>query len=251
MIPYISQPTFSIGSVEFHLFGLLATIGLVLGVVFLFLRAKKLGIGDDIQLVLGWGIPVGFLFCIILTTVFYFPERISERGISAFFDLRGGMSSFGVFFGGGLAAWIYFRIRNIPYGRHSDILLQGLVVVWVFVRLGCTFAHDHIGNPSDFILAFDYPSGSRHNLGFYEFLFMLLVLLPITMRWRNEAHRPLLYSALLGCAYGLFRFGLDFLRASDLRHFGLTIAQGGSLVLVLAGIVLIVKWKRNGSLSNF
>jgi len=121
--------------------------------------------------ILAWVIANGFLFCVVATTIFYHPEHIQERGLGALLQFDVGMSSYGGFIGAFLTAWVYFRIRKIPCGRYIDVLVQGLVVGWVFGRLGCTFAHDHIGLSSDFPLAFDYPSGPRHNLGFYECIF--------------------------------------------------------------------------------
>lgn len=207
-------------------------------------RSKQLGIADEVKQVLVWVISIGFLSCIMLTTVFYFPERIAEKGISALFDPKVGMSSYGGFIGGFLTGWVYFKVKGIPCGRHVDVLFQGLVIGWVFGRLGCTFAHDHIGTPSNFTLSFDYPGGPRHNLGFYEFLFTIFVLVPITLFWKNKKYPPFTYSVILGLLYGVFRFGLDFLRAYDLRHFGLTFAQWCSLGLVVGGVVFFQGRKR-------
>ena len=241
MIPYIPQPKVSIGPLEYHLFGLLVTIGVLLGAVLVLYRSHRLGIGKEIREVLGWVIAIGFLCCIVMTTVFYFPERIAEHGISALFDPHVGMSSYGGFIGGFATAWIYFKIKRIPCGRHIDVLIQGLVIGWVFGRLGCTFAHDHIGAPSNFFLAFAYPEGSRHNLGFYEFLFTIFVLLPITLAWNNEKQPPLQYTLAILLIYGTFRFGTDFLRAYDLRHFGLTFAQWCSLGALIFGVIGTIK----------
>jgi phosphatidylglycerol:prolipoprotein diacylglycerol transferase len=66
---------------------------------------------------------------------------------------------------------------------------------------------------------------------------------------RRRRKQPLgLYVTLLTLLYAPVRFGLDFLRATDVpepdpRYFGLTPAQWGCMLVLLAGVGLAI-WTR-------
>jgi len=155
-----------------------------------------------------------------------------------------GLSSFGGFIGGifGFLLFIYVKKVRSPL-LHAECILQGLVLGWIFGRLGCTVIFDHPGQFSNFFLAFQQPAGARHNLGFYEFLFTLLILLPATLVLHHLKVRPGTYSAAVLLLYTPVRFFLDFLRVGveqngDIRYLGLTPGQYGSLILFMLGVVI-------------
>lgn len=175
----------------------------------------------------------------------YQPELLRREGLSVFLRVFTGLSSIGAFFGGLLGLGLYFKRRNKPWIRHLSIIVEGFVIWWAFVRLGCTLAHDHLGQRTSFFLAFNYPSGPRHNLGFYEFLMVILILFPITLTYRRSQGKPSDYVGTIFLAYGSLRFGLDFLRATDLpgsdpRYWGLTAAQYGCFVLAAVGLGMLL-----------
>ena len=128
---------------------------------------------------------------------------------------------------------------------------------FTFGRLACTVVHDHVGARSDgFFLAIDYPpgeisgvSGLHHNLGFYEFLYMLVLcgILYGLHRWKS---RPVgMMVAVMATAYAPVRFFLEFLRVNpqaDPRYAGLTFAQWMSIVTVAIGLYLMVHLSRRG-----
>ena len=114
-----------------------------------------------------------------------------------------------------------------------------------FGRLGCTVSGDHPGPRTNFFLAFPYGDGPRHNLGLYEMLFTLLVIVPANLML-NRRKPPVGSFLALDCLlYGAGRFALDFLRATDLpdadpRYFGLTLAHYCSLAVFVFGLWMLV-----------
>jgi phosphatidylglycerol---prolipoprotein diacylglyceryl transferase len=160
-----------------------------------------------------------------------------------------GMSSFGGFAGALLGLGFYYGWSRRPWLPAADLLAQGLVVGWVFGRLGCTLVHDHIGRPSEFLLAVRFPDGPRHDLGLYELLYTLVVLVPAVVVLNRRPRAPGTSVAVLALLYAPVRFLLDFLRQTDLpgadaRYLGLTVAQYGCLVLAGIGIGLLVRIRR-------
>jgi phosphatidylglycerol:prolipoprotein diacylglycerol transferase len=164
----------------------------------------------------------------------------SVRNLAEFWN---GMSAFGGLLGAFVGLTVYYRRTGRSWLPTADVLAEALVVGWVFGRLGCTLVHDHVGRPSGFPLAIAFPDGPRHDLGFYELLFTVLVLGPAVVvlnRRRRAAGTSVVVLALL---YAPARFLGDFLRNTDLpgadvRHLGLTVGQWGSLVLLAAAMAI-------------
>jgi phosphatidylglycerol:prolipoprotein diacylglycerol transferase len=125
-------------------------------------------------------------------------------------------------------------------------LVQALVVGWVLGRLGCTLVHDHIGRRSEFLLAIRFPDGPRHDLGLYELLYTLVVLVPAVLVLARRRRPPGTSVAVLALVYVPFRFLADFLRATDLpgadaRYLGLTVGQYGSIALAVVGVAVAMR----------
>lgn len=248
MIPYFTiPPLYLFGKFSIHAYGVLLMLGILAGNWLVRRRARESGVSiAEIQSAVIWAVAVGFVGAHVVELLFYQPNLIERDGLLVIFDIWNGLSSFGGFVGGLIGFYIYFRRRNQPCLVQMALVLEGLVVGWVFGRLGCTLAHDHIGQQSSFFLAFNYPSGPRHNLGFYEFLLASFVLLPLTLIARRGRFRPAVYIGLISLIYGSARFFLDFLRATDipgadLRHWGLTAAQFGCLALVSIGVWMLMR----------
>lgn len=151
-----------------------------------------------------------------------------------------GLSSVGGLIGGATGFALVLRLRRALSWRYADVIMQGLVIAWVVVRLGCTIVGDHPGARTEFFLAVQYADGLRHNMGLYEFLFMLLIVLPGNLRL-NRIRPPAGTFIGFNCLiYGLGRFALDFLRATDLpaadpHYLGLTLAQYFSIAVAAFG----------------
>jgi phosphatidylglycerol---prolipoprotein diacylglyceryl transferase len=247
MLPYFTIPSIHLfGSVSLQVYGVLLTLGIILGYRTIMRRAKSVGIPHGkMQAALIWAFVVGLVGAHLVEILFYQPELIEREGPLVFFKVLTGLSSVGAIFGGLLGFWIYYKRHQQPWTLPLSILLEGWVICWAFVRLGCALSHDHLGQKTSFVMGFSYPSGPRHNLGFYEFLVVILVLFPLTMIFRRWQARPGNYAGAIFMIYGLLRFGLDFLRASDLpgadpRYWGLTAVQYGMLVLTGAGLWMLL-----------
>ena len=88
----------------------------------------------------------------------------------------------------------------------------------------------------------------RHDLGLYEAMYTgCLAALYLLLYKRNPPVGT--YSSIATLTYGPVRFGLDFLRATDVsnadpRYFGLTPAQYGCILVTLVGVVLTIRTLR-------
>ncbi len=252
MIPYFELRTLPIaGDLSLAVFGTLVAIGVFAGAFFAESRARALGTSEsNIHAAIAWAVVPGFISAHLVALAPHLdrPAGWSPRILLEFWN---GMSSFGGFAGAFLGlAFYYSRRAAASWLSVAEILVQALVVGWVFGRLGCTLVHDHIGRPSDFWLAIRFPDGPRHDLGFYELLYTVLVLLPAVLVLNRRARAPGTGIAWIALLYAPARFLGDFLRNTDLtnadvRYLGLTLAQYCCIALAAVGLAFVRRtWRR-------
>jgi phosphatidylglycerol:prolipoprotein diacylglycerol transferase len=196
-----------------------------------------------------WSLVCGFLLAHFFDVFAYQTFGARPRLIDIINPISG-FSSFGGFTGALIGLFVWCRRNREPVMPYADSLAYGLATGWMFGRLGCFTAHDHPGRHTSFFLAVHYPDGARHDLGLDEALWAAGIALTFALL-RRRGKQPLgLYVTLLTLAYAPVRFGLDFLRATDVpepdpRYFGLTPAQWGCVLVLFAGIGLAVWTRRN------
>jgi phosphatidylglycerol:prolipoprotein diacylglycerol transferase len=244
VIPYYKFPEASLGPVPLDPWGILVTLGFMVGLEVARARGIKLGLDvrdivDGVVATVGMGFVVGHLVHVLA----YHPEKIEQEGIVTLAKLWAGFSSFGGFLGAVIGCTLFFRVlRPRPFWPHADVVMYAFPFGWIFGRLGCFAAHDHIGKLTDFPLAVAFPQGTRHDLGLYEALWTMVIASTFYALGRRK--RPPALFAMTWCfMYAPVRFGLDFLRNTDLpsadvRWHGLTPAQWGCIVMLGAGAAL-------------
>ncbi len=250
-IPYLEVPTLSldlplVGTVQLGIFGLLVATGIVLGSRLSLRFGLSRGIDRrELERLATWAVVVGLACAHWVAVIGYHPEHVVADPwlLLRFFD---GISSVGGF-AGGVLAFVWFTRNAKNRWSIADALTYGLVAGFSLGRLGCALVHDHPGalvDPSHPLSVGPWPDGSvRLDLGLIEFMGML-VLVAVTYlgRWRTPGRLTLTVAML----YGLGRFALDFLRAVDLRHGGLTVAQWMVLALVAICLILALQRRRRG-----
>jgi len=256
LLPYYHIPTFNVGPVPVDPWATLVCIGFIVGMEVTRARGLKLGlevrdIVDGLVVTVGMGFLVGHLVHVLA----YHPDDLAKDGWIVLFKVWGGFSSFGGFLGALIGAPLFYTlIRKRPFWVHADTLMFGFPFGWVFGRAGCASVHDHVGRPTDFFLAVNFPGwGPRHELGLDEALYTLLILAVFWVVSRKVGpgegrapYKPGIFLALWCLMYGPFRFFLDFLRNTDLenadvRYAGFTPAQYGCLLLTGAGVWIALR----------
>jgi phosphatidylglycerol:prolipoprotein diacylglycerol transferase len=258
VIPYYDfDPLLVLGPFKIHAFGPLIVAGILIGSWVIRRHAVQRGV-DVMHLrdALTWLLVAGFVGAHLFAVIAYEPEKTlaDPLRLLKFWD---GLSSTGGFFGAFIGLSYYCRKKRIALGPVADVVALGLLVGWIFGRLGCFTAHDHPGQPTDFFLAVKYPlhlGGPRHDLGFYEAL-LTLALFGLFEIVRRRPMPPGSLAALIGLVYAPPRFALDFLRLApgdhpslhgDLRYAGLTPAQYVCIALFVGcGAALVVNARRS------
>lgn len=233
MIPYVAIPMLHLGPLTLSIFGVLVATGVLLGtrLSWRFGRARNVD-RRRLERLTTWTVVVGLACAHWVSVLGYYPDRVAADPwvLLRFFD---GISSVGGFLGG-VVAFAWLTRNDADRGSVADSLTYGLVAGFTLGRLGCALVHDHPGalvDPGHPLAVGPWPDGRvRLDLGLIEFIGMCgLSALTYVSRWR----RPWRLTLTVAGVYAVGRFCLDFLRADDLRHFGLTTAQWATGVLAL------------------
>jgi phosphatidylglycerol:prolipoprotein diacylglycerol transferase len=181
---------------------------------------------------------VGYTISHVFALSLYHRDLLAERPLFYLLDIDNGLSSVGGLLGGLAGGILYATRAAIAVSRTVDLLTLCACPAWAVGRVGCYLIHDHPGLPSTGFLAVDYPGGPRHDLGLYEFLWLVVVTAVLWAR-RSAVRRPGTTTARFVALYAAARLYLDSLRLSpeqarelsgsrhggDERYGGMTPAQ--------------------------
>src|SRR5262245_18663923 len=162
MIPYFELREIPVGGGRsLAVFGTLVALGIFVGAWFVDRRARRMGISEReiagaILSAVVPGLIVAHLVALVAT------EGIDPWSPRVLFGFWNGLSSFGGFAGALLGLGLYYGRSRRPWLPAADLLAQGLVIGWVFGRLGCTVVDEPIGGQSQFPRAVRSPAGPRH-----------------------------------------------------------------------------------------
>lgn len=252
MIPYFFQDTLSLGPLTLQVWGLFVSLGAFLALLVFLNMAKKQGLSREIVydlfiwMLLGGIVGARIVHVLFYESVYYFTHPAE---ILAFWN--GGASSTGGFLGAAVALLILKKIKKLSV---NDILpyadLAGVVLWlgWAVGRLGCFIIHDHPGILSGSILAVNFPSGPRLDMGLIESMVTLVIFVIVFIGYAKWRRRPGMTLAVGFWAYAAIRFVMDFFRAKDLagmdiRYANLTPAQWGMAILFFALTLWLVRAK--------
>jgi phosphatidylglycerol---prolipoprotein diacylglyceryl transferase len=228
LIPYFELPSLHLGPFTIQAFGFFAAAGVYLAVRLAAAAAHRRGLDPKPVLDFAvWGVLAGVIFGHLAHLLLYHPEELREP--IRILQVWEGLSSFGGLLGGIVAAAVYFHRRGLRFHDYADAFALGMAPGWGVARIGCFVVHDHPGVRTTFALAVAFPGGPRHDLGLYDALVLFAISAVLWLLDRRGLWRGRLLAAL-AVLYGIARFFLDFLRASDVpypdaRYLGLTPAQ--------------------------
>lgn len=244
MIPYFAWRTIRLGPISLQVWGLCAAVGVILAIVFALRQAKRRGLDvEAFESMSFWIVVAAFVGARVFHVVLYEPIYYFTHPSEILKVWNGGLSSFGGFAGAAIAFFLSIRRHKLPMYKAADALTLALPLGLGCGRVGCFLIHDHPGTlayGAGKWLAVKYGDGARYDLGMLLGIFdfaMLAVFILLLKKPRKDGF----YFALFMAVYGPVRFLLDFLRINDVRYFGLTPGQYGSLALFAAGCYLIYR----------
>ncbi len=229
----------SIGDVEIPLYGICVAAGLLVGMWFAIIEAKRTHQDPNLyldMLILSTGAALlGSRLYYVLFSWSYYREHPAE-----ILDVRqGGLAIYGGLLCGALAAWLFARLKKQSFWQFGDTICVGLLTGQIIGRLGDFFNREAFGEYTDSLFAMQLPVSSvrpfaitaqmrehlvqiqnvdfiqAHPIFLYEILWNLaLLFLLMHCRRKKRFHGELFLIYLAG--YSLGRCWMDGLRADPL-----------------------------------
>ena len=244
---------------EITFFGLIVALGMLLGLGFVMLEAKRCG--EDRDRYLGMFI-VSLITGVIGARLYYvaFSWNTYEENVGQIFNIRnGGLAFYGGLLGGVIGAAIFCAIRKASFTRMADTASMGIVIGQIIGRWGDFFNRESFGEYTNNIFAMQLPLSAvrsrevtvtmrenletiggvsyiqAHPVFLYESMWcLLLLLLMLVWKRKKRFHGEVFLRYLAG--YGLGRFFFEYLRTDKLLIPGTTV---GISQVVSAALFLI------------
>lgn len=245
----MQKDLFTIGPLTIHGYGLMIGIGVLAAILLTAYRAKKRGIDPDIIFGLGIVLLVsGFfgaklLYCLLDAGAFF--KNPLELLTNSGFVVYGGI------IGGVLGAFLYCRIKKLPFLQILDLIAPSVALAQGFGRIGCFFAGCCYGRETSSWLYVEFQHSDLAPNGVHliptqlissagDFLFALILLL-YARKARPEGRTLSLYFIL----YSAGRFIIEFFRNDYRGSIGfLSTSQFIALITLVFGVGLYFYKKR-------
>ena len=155
-LDYVGKSVYIFGF-EITFFGLAIAIGMLLGLGFVILEARRCGENKDSYLEM---LIVSLITGIIGARLFYvlFSWSTYKGNIVQILNIRnGGLAFYGGLLGGVIGAALYCMIRRRPFMQMADTVSMGVVIAQIIGRWGDFFNRESFGEYTNSIFAMQLP----------------------------------------------------------------------------------------------
>ena len=249
VLDYVPK-SFEIFGFEITIYGVLIAVGMLLGIFFVVLEARRNH--ED---------PDGYLDLTIITLIagvigarlLYaaFSWSLYKNDPGQILNVRsGGMLFYGGLLGGVLSGAVYCRLRKKPFWKMADLACMGILIGQIIGKWGSFFNRESFGEYADNIFSMQIPltavragevtTAMRENLQtadglswiiaqplfLYESLWCLLVFLMLMMHLRKRVFQGEIFLRYLA-GYGLGRAVIQWFRTDKVYFPGTEIDRYG------------------------
>lgn len=242
---------FSLFGLEVAWYGILISIGVMLGIIVALKEAKRNQFKeDDLLDFLIYAIPLAIVgaraYYVIFSWDFY------GKNPSEILNIRnGGLAIHGAIIAGILFGIAYSRWKKTSLFTLLDFIMPGLALGQSIGRWGNYINQEAYGGPTDLPWAITVNGTKVHPTFLYESICNFAIFLFLLWFARNKKKKDGEVLALYFILYSLVRFFIEGLRTDSLMFLGMRVAQLLSLSAILLGIgILIYLNKKRTSKEN-
>ena len=237
---------FRIFGIDIMWYGVLISLGVLLGVFFAVKEARRIGFKEDNVLdFLLIAIPVAIIGARAYYVIFswdYYSQNPSE-----IINIRnGGLAIHGALIAGVITGILFCKKRKINVLQLLDILMPSVALGQAIGRWGNFVNQEAHGGPTDLPWGIVVNGQKVHPTFLYESIINIAVFVFLTWfaRKKKTTHGQIL--ALYLILYSAGRFFVEGLRTDSLMFLNMRVAQLISLAMILSGAVLwyIVRKKK-------
>lgn len=151
------KPSFQLGSLDIHLYGVIIAFGLFMAVVYALVRKKQFGLTEDdlldgVLLI----VPVAIIFTRAYYCIFNWGE-FKDNPIEVFYIWQGGLAIYGGVIGAVLGIIAYCYYKKLKIATVLDITMLGFLIGQIIGRWGNFFNAEAFGCYTDGLFAMRIP----------------------------------------------------------------------------------------------
>lgn len=232
---------FNIFGIDVMWYGIIISIGVILGTAVAMKGAKREGVKEDLVLdLLIVAIPLAIVGARIYYVAFSWDSYAGD--IKSILNIReGGLAIHGGLIAATITAYIFCRVKKLKFWKIADIMAPGIVLGQAIGRWGNYVNQEAHGGPTDLPWAITVDGVGVHPTFLYESIWNLGVLgLLLYYRKKGKAFEGeifLMYIAL----YSLGRLFIEGLRTDSLMFGGIRVAQLLSASVIIVALYFIYR----------
>ena len=252
---------FEIFGLQIRWYGIIIAGGVLAAFLLSSVLAKKKGVSfDDIVDAFIWAFPIAIVGARAYYVAFEF------KNFDSFADMinirTGGLAIHGGLIAGIITAYIVLRIKKVNFWEYIDVVIPAVVLAQGIGRWGNFMNHEAFGPATtlehlqnlhlpDFIINGMNIEGVYHIPAFlYESIWCLIGFIILLVFRRNKYTKIGMVTALYMIWYSIGRFFVEGLRQDSLMLGNIKVAQIASIILIIVGVIMFIKIKRQGSVFD-
>lgn len=233
---------------NFHLYGLIIGIGVVVGVGFASSVLQRKGMDGDVAWDGLWWVMVPG---IVGARLYHVIDQWQVYKDDLLLILRLWMGGLGILGGivGGILGLVAFSVLHARaeekkaeevFFALADVAVMGVILAQSIGRWGNYFNKELYGSEttSPWGILIDGVEGRYHPLFLYESVLDLLLFVILLLVYRGQDKRGSVFGSYL-IGYGLIRIVLEGLRIESFKVLGISVAQTFGLGLIVVGVVIL------------
>ena len=243
-----------LGGLEIRWYGLIITVGMILAVLYAWLRTKEIGVSfDDL---LDYAI-FAILSGVLGARLYYVIMKGGYTSLGEIFAIwNGGLAIYGGVIGGALAVYGVCRYKKMSFGKMADCIIPGVMIAQALGRWGNFFngeAHGGVvaeGSPLYFLRMGLYPneiagvSGMAyvHPTFFYESAWNVIGFVLINLLYKKKSFDGEVLFWYMAW-YGFGRMFIEGLRTDSLMLGPFRISQLIGFLCFIVGTAMVISMR--------
>lgn len=229
---------FEIFGISIRWYGILISLGMLLGIFLASNEAKKQGYNpDDIIDLALWCIPAALIGARLYYVAFEW-EYYKGDILKIINTREGGLAIHGGIIAGVLAGYIFTRVKKIPFWKTADIIAPCIALGQAIGRWGNYLNGEAHGGPTNLPWGIIVNGMKVHPTFFYESLWDFGLFLFLMYYRKNKKFHGEIF-LLYAVIYSVGRFWIEGLRTDSLMFMGMRVAQIVSVLLIVLGLILL------------
>ena len=246
----INRSLFSVFGVDIYTYGLLIAAGLLLAFAYAVREADRVGIKqDDLLNLFLIAVPVSIVCARAYYVIFSWSDYKSNP-IDIFNIREGGLAIYGGVIGAVAVIVTYCRAKKIGIGKVLDILAIGLLIGQAIGRWGNFVNGEAFGRETTLPWAMKIVTdgvlvtSGAHPTFLYESLWNVIGIAVLTLYKKKTVFQGELFCGYITW-YGIGRAMIEGLRTDSLYLGAFRVSQIFSVLMAVAGVVIIIVGRKN------